>query len=361
MNNLLNKIYYNPSNPASFSSAEKVLIEARKTLPTIKRKDVENWLSKQLVATLHKPVRKNFKRNPVIAEHINENFQADLVDMKEFKNVNKNFTFILTVIDVFSKKAYAVPLKNKSAESVSKAFESILKTNVPTKLQTDNGLEFLNSSFKKLMKTYDINHFTSNNSDIKCSIIERFNKTLKSKMFKYFTNIGKRNYIEVLPQLITSYNNTYHRSIKMTPNQVTELNENEVFRNLYKVENKRALLKKFNKPKLALDDTVRLKYDSSKLDRSYYPNWTDATFKIKSKLKQINPLYTVVDEKNKPIKQRFYDKELQKIANTGIYRVEKILKERKVNNKKQYFVKWLNHDNTHNSWIEANQLLRNGK
>src|SRR5437868_12062726 len=126
---IFKNIYYNPSSPGSFGGRERLYLEAKKVNPDISKKDVKEWLSGQIVYTLHKPIRRHFKRNPVVAEYLNENFQADLIDMQEFANVNDNFKFILTVIDVFSKKAWACLIKNKSQNSVANAMELILKEN----------------------------------------------------------------------------------------------------------------------------------------------------------------------------------------------------------------------------------------
>ena len=355
---ILTKIYYNTSNPASFCGVEKLFKEAYKLNPLITHKQVKDWLSGELVYTLHKPVRKRFQRNPVVSERINECFQADLVDLKEFAKSNSNHPFILTVIDVFSKKAWAKALKNKTALTVTKAIEEIFRDNRPMKLQTDRGKEFENREFKGLMDKYRVNHFTTNNSDIKCSVVERFNRTLKNKMFRFFTKTGKRQYINVLEDLISSYNNTFHSTIGMTPNQVTEDNEGEVFEKIYGFKNKREMLRKLKSPNIKIGDNVRKKYDFKPLDRGYYPNWTDQVFKIDKTLRNYNkPLYNINDQKNKSHNRRFYPEEVQKIKENIIYRVEKILKERTKGKKKFYLVKWLNHPTTENSWEPSENIF----
>src|SRR5258708_37137271 len=113
--NTLHKIYYDTKNPASFSSVNKLYDEVIKKFPSTTLKDVGEWLSTQITYTLHKPSRKNFLRNKIIVGEINEQWEADLVDMKEFSKENDNYNFILTVIDVFSKYAFVVPLKQKTA------------------------------------------------------------------------------------------------------------------------------------------------------------------------------------------------------------------------------------------------------
>ena len=114
--------------------------------------------------------------------------EADLVDMSRLKKVNDGTTFILTVIDVFSKLAWCVPLKNKSAASMVAAFTQLLSNGAPNTLQTDKGTEFLNRSLQKLLKEHGVHHFATHNEETKASIVERFNRTLKTRMWRYFTN-----------------------------------------------------------------------------------------------------------------------------------------------------------------------------
>ena len=103
----------------------------------------------------------------------------------------------------------------------------------PIKLQTDDGKEFYNKTFQQLLNHYKIHHF-STSGDTKASVVERFNRTLKQRMFCYFTTNNTLKFVPVLQSLVKGYNRSYHRSIKMAPNQVTEANSSEVYANLYK-------------------------------------------------------------------------------------------------------------------------------
>ena len=113
--------------------------------------------------------------------------QADLVDMSRFKKVNDGTTFILTVIDVLFKLAWCVRLKNKTAATLVAAFTQLLSNWVPNTLQTDKGTDFLNRSLQKLLKEHGVHHFATHNEETKVSIVERFNRTLKTRMWRYFT------------------------------------------------------------------------------------------------------------------------------------------------------------------------------
>jgi IS30 family transposase len=171
-----------------------------------------------LVNELHKQVRKNFPRLHVKLKGINDLWQADFVEMTQFSKENKGFKYLMTVIDCFTKYAWAVPLKNKSSTVVSSALEKIIreKKEAPVHLQTDNGTEFYNSTFKKLMEKYKIKHYSSY-SHLKASIVERFNRTLKNMMWKQFSLQGSYKWLPILQSTLQKYNNNFHRTIQTAP------------------------------------------------------------------------------------------------------------------------------------------------
>ena len=132
---------------------------------------------------MHKPVRRKFPRNRVYVAYKDQPFETDLVDMSHLSKYNDGSRYLLTCTDVLSKYAWVVPLKNKSGEYVAKAFQSILTYTgrYCQKLHTDEGKEFYNSKFRAMLKLYDIEHFSLGNKKIKCSVVERFNRTLKTE------------------------------------------------------------------------------------------------------------------------------------------------------------------------------------
>jgi hypothetical protein len=353
----LYKIYYNPANSAGFSSVQKLYEAIKSKFPDTTKNKVKNWLRGELAYTLHFPARKNFSRNRILVSHINEQWEADLVDLKEISKYNDNYKYILTVIDCFSKFAFAVPLKAKDANSIMSAFKEIFKNKLCFKLRTDRGTEFLNSQVQNLFKKFNINHFTSYNDTIKCAIIERFNRTLKTKMFKYFTAFGTRRYIDTLEKFLSSYNDTKHRSIKMKPKEVTKNNEKIVFKNLYNGLSMRELIKKVKNPSLKIGEKVRKKYTVGPLEKSYYPNWSDHIYTVDKSIKEENPLYHLKDYSGKPVKQRFQREELQKVEE-NLHRIEKIIKSKVSKGKKQHFVKWLNYPDTFNSWVLDKDIVK---
>jgi len=265
------------------------------------------------------------------------------------------------IINLFSKKLRVITMKNKSSLEVIKVFKEIFKTMKPMKLRTDRGKEFDNAMFRRFCQINNVNFFTTQNRDIKCAVVERVNRTIKSKMNKYFTSIGNHRYINYLPQLINSYNNKIHRTIKMAPNEVNEENEPEVFENMYNTKNLLSLIgKKSIRPKLKVGDQVRQKLDLSVLDKSYYPLWTNMVYKIDKIYNKLSrPQYTLEIDGDK-LPRRFYPEELQHVLidEDSEWLIEKIIGYRTRVGQRQALVKWRGYPSHYNQWIPVEQIRR---
>ena len=208
--------------------------------------------------------------------------------MSRLKKVNDGKTFILTVIDVFSKLAWCVPLKNKSAASLVATFIQLLSNRAPNTLQTDKGPEFLNRSLQKFLKEHGVHHFATHNEETKASIVERFNRTLKTRMWRYFTKTQSVRYVDVLQAFMISYNDTYHRSIGMAPSEVTSTNQETVWQRLYGHES-------VGTPKFRVGDRVRISKAKRHFEKGYMANWTEERFTIVDAHRSDPPVYRLVD------------------------------------------------------------------
>jgi len=333
--------YLVPREPGSFGSVAGLTRYAVKP-----KTDVVRWLSGQDAYTLHKPVRKIFRRRRTFSKGINDLFQADLVDVSALSRYNDGYRFLLCCIDVFAKKAWVVPLKNKSGESVKLAFEKIFADQKPNMIQTDKGTEFLNSTVQSLFARHDIKHYTSENEDIKAAVVERFNRTLRSKMWRYFTYAKTRKYVDVLEDLVESYNNTFHRSIGMAPNEVTVDKQQQIAEKLYPIKQKPTY-------KFAVGDSVRIGRGKHVFKRGYVQGWSDEIFTVRERYPTDPPTYGIADYGGEPIKGKFYAQELQKVNKEGdVYEVEGIVKTRRRGGKIEYFVKWKGYPEKFNSWVD---------
>lgn len=164
----------------------------------------------QIVQEIHRYARKNYERRKYSMRGIANTLQADLIEMQSYKKKNRGYRYILIVIDVFSKRAYAEPLKDKTAKEVSEAMEKIFQKvgHSIRNLHTDDGKEFFNGTMKRLLIRHDnINHY-STYSDKKASIVERLIRTIKRKLYMQFNLRGSNKWYDILQEVINIYNNT---------------------------------------------------------------------------------------------------------------------------------------------------------
>lgn len=341
----MNKVYQkytNPFLPGSFSGLSGYLRNNKKD-----KVDILNELNKHETFTLHRPVKHNFPRNKTLVFGIDHCWQADLVDVHQIKYQNKHNNYILTCIDVFSKYAWAIPIKTKTAENTKIGFETILKEGrIPKNIYIDGGNEF-KGVCKKYLENKGIKIYVTK-SKHKASVVERFNRTLKEKMWRMFTKYKNKRYIEILPLLLTSYNNSYHRSIKTLPIKVNTNNQNRIFYNLYGFYKKDGddNLIKF---KFKIGDYVRISIDKNIFEKGYTPNWSKEIFIIDKIIPKQYPIYKINSLNGEELGLFYYDTELQKVNTQEFpYDTYEILKE----NQSKYLVKQLNTDNSNIAiWI----------
>ena len=349
---MFERLYYNLNSPVSFGGREKLFKEANRLNENISREDVQNWLRKQVTYTLHRPVQLKFQTRPVLVYDIDEQWQMDLVDLSKLSKYNSGYKYLLVCIDILSKFAWIEPLKTKTSSELKEAIQKVFLKDgrQPLMIQTDKGTEFLNSLVKNMLKEKKIKLFTTN-SERKASVVERLNRTMKSIMFKYFTQKSTRKYIDVLPDLVRRYNTSFHRSIKMRPVDVNKSNVPQVWINLY--EDKPVKSKK----RLSIGDFVRISIETLPFQKRYQEIWTEEIFIITHYVEGNPTVYKLEDQGGEPIKGTFYYEELQKVIEPSAYRIERIIrKKRTTDGKLIYYVKWKGYPEKFNSYVPAEDL-----
>ena len=184
---------FKPRSP--WDIAAYTAIKSKKTLGL----GIENH-NKILSEELHKPKRKNYPRCRIIVNHIDEIFAADLVEMQKFAKLNKGYRYLLTCIDIFSKFAWVIPLKDKKGINVKNALQKIFKQRKCKFLWTDRGTEFYNKQVQDLLNENNIKLYSTNNSEIKSAVVERFNRTFKNMMYKKFTENNNTTFYNILDE-----------------------------------------------------------------------------------------------------------------------------------------------------------------
>ena len=206
---LLKDLYLSASKPSSLGGIDRLLREARKQIPGIKREEVREFLETQYAYTRHKPARRKFLKRAVIAVSINDVYQMDLVDLQKFAEFNDGVRYLLTAIDCFTRYAFAVPLKSKKPEIIQALSEIFKEYGIPLKIFTDKGTEFLNKHVKAFLKELNVQQWYSNNPG-KAVMVERFNRTLKERLWVHMSDQNDYRYIDVLADVVSSYNNSEH-------------------------------------------------------------------------------------------------------------------------------------------------------
>ena len=354
MDEYLAQVYYNPKRSGALGGVERLYRDVKKDGKyDISHAQLKKWLMKQDTYTLHKPARRHYKRNRVIVGGIDELWQMDLADMQAIAAENDGYRYLLVCIDVFSKYVWVIPLKTKTGPALVTAFKKILESGrKPQKIQTDQGTEFFNKHFKDLMKKEEIQLYNTYN-ETKASVVERVIRTLKTRMWRYFTAKKTMRYIEVLQDLVDLYNRSKHRSIQKKPINVTQNNEREVWHTLYGEREKEGPVKY----KFEVGDQVRISKMKRTFEKGYLPNFSKEIFTVSQQIPRHPPVYKLKDYDQEELSGTFYNEELQKvIKEDDVYEVEKILKKRGKGKNREVYVKWLGYPAKFNSWIPASEV-----
>ena len=225
---------------------------------------------------------------------------------------------------------------------------------MPKKLWVDKGTEYYNTHVKNLMKSKNVEMYSTENEE-KSSVCERWNRTIKTMMWKQFTIQNNTQYLDILPRILEKYNNRKHTSIKMSPVEASlKKNEDEVYANLYGDEGELAEVRKglAPRPKFAVGDHVRItKFKRKVFDKGFTPNWTEEIFVV-DEIQYTDPItYKLKDLLGEEIKGAFYEQEMMK-AKQEIFRIEKVIRK----SKGKALVKWSGYPEKFNSWVDESEL-----
>lgn len=321
------------------------------------------WYNLQDTNLLHRQSKRKFTRMPVVVKGVGEQLQMDLISLQNFaadneapfkmpgksKPSKRPMKYILCIIDVFSKKAWAYPLPSKEGEVVKavltrfldkyKAEESEVNGGrpYPRKIQSDKGSEFSNAPMLKLFEERGIDYFQTDNPETKASIVERFNRTLMSYINRYYTYEYQkvkmkeekkkkgvkgtdwrvpRRWVDVLPDIVDNYNNRYHRTINMAPNEVSYQNEVDIIAYMNsKACAKKAQLVGKSKPQkpFKVGDKVLINIYSAKFRKGYTQQWRDEVFVVDRVIYTNNQyMFKLKDLDDEPLRGSFYKHELQR-------------------------------------------------
>ena len=289
-------IYKDPKNPASYSSNVRAFMNQKRSI------------------SIHKKRIKNFTRRQIIVPGPFHSISADLIDYQSYSRINSGYNYILTVIDMFSRMAFARPLKTKTALEVSEALDEIISSMqfVPKFFTSDKGREFdiRNQYFHGVIveKFHMVVYFTTGIK--KNSMVERLNRTLKERLERFFSETGRKRWIDALPDFISNINNSINRTIGMRPVDVTLENADKIWKKIYPNANKTPKC-----DKILVGDRVRIAIEKQIFSKGYHQNWSDELYTVK----RIEPsmgicLYILEDNDKNEIKRKYYIFELNFVS-----------------------------------------------
>ena len=359
LDNFLSKIYYSLNSPASYAGIHRVYEEARRKYPKIKFQDVYNFLHKQRVYTMHRPSRKNFPRLVTRPSGLHTDWQADLAIFDQIAKHNDSKRYLLVCIDVLSRKIFASPVKTKRSEDMIEAFEKIFKMSegiMPHKLYTDRGLEFEAKRMKEYFRTKDIDKRVVYSPDVHASMAERANRTIKERLYRYFSEKNTLRWVEAIQKIVSGINSSVNRVTGVTPNSVTFKNSQNLFERLYKGTDDPIKITS----KLEPGQVVRISKEKGKFEKGYLPNYTDELFLINTTNDARTPItYRLKDFEDNPIEGIFYREELVPTQEDTTHRIAEILKTRTTRTGiKQHFVRWVGYKDIYNSWVNDSDIVR---
>ena len=348
MTDILHDLYYDQKHPAGYASVRKLAKASG-----LSESKVKAWLRGQRTYTLHTMARKTYPTRQYIVHDIDEQWQADLADVGLLAEYNKGYHFILTVIDLFSRYAWARPLKSKHGKEVAAAFKDIFaEGRIPKRIQTDQGKEFENRHVRTLFHQHGIELF-SIKSAYKAALVERFNRTLKHRLWRYFTSKHTSKWTDILQDAVHAYNHSVHRMIGRKPAEVTASMVDEL-------REKRQQRPKPPRGKndIKVGDKVRISKVKSVFDKGYLPNWTEEIMTVAEIDDKDTPrMYKLKDEQGEVIEGSFYREEIELITkDDDVFLVEKIIRYQRRHGERWALVQWLGYPTSMNSWVRDSDL-----
>lgn len=365
---LLYKLYYEDHYTFGRDRLYKY-IQANYPDSFISRRMVAQWLAKQQVHQLFTQTKTTKDIQHTVLKQPHTQIGIDLVDMQndEFKG----FKYILTCIDLFSKKAYVAALPNKEEPTVTKAMEQLIKNEIHyvTSIRSDRGTEFINDKFIKMLEKYGIKSVLSLAGKPQSNgNIERFNKTLKRLLNMSMKVLGTKDWPSVLHVIVENYNNTVHVTTNKTPNYLDEEIGNKKVLKVAenKIRKKVQSKNENNIPKFKIGDKVRRKLSPDEQGRGG-ENWSTELYTIYRVLKPRTPYSStayLIQDKDEKYDKKYYNNDLlfipavqNKINQPKRYTVLRLIRPVTHNKEPAYVVKWKGYGDKDNTIEPRDQLL----
>jgi hypothetical protein len=359
INEYLSSIYYDPLHPGSYSGVNKFWNAIKNdNVYNLTFKQVKNWLRKQEGYVRHRPPPRIFPRQKILMSSLDEQWDADIMDMQKFSKQNGGYKYLAVFIDIFSRYIWVEPMKTKKNEEMLKVIYRVFnKGRKPLYLRTDQGNEYTGKYVQHFLRKNDVHHFTALNP-IHANYAERLIRTLKGKIYRLFTANQNKKYINHLDDIVEGYLNTVHNSTKMRPIDITEKNAQDVYEKLYlpqqiELENTEI------KYDFEIGDKVHMVMDRSVFHKAYKETYFQEIFVIYSRTPTHPPRYKLRDLLKQEIKGTFYSQQLTTVPydyTDGLKSVEKVIRYRQGVTGKEALVRWKGYAPKYDTWLSVEDI-----
>uniref|UniRef100_A0A914H3F8 Integrase catalytic domain-containing protein n=1 Tax=Globodera rostochiensis TaxID=31243 RepID=A0A914H3F8_GLORO len=266
--------------------------------------------------------------------------QADLADFQALSRKNSGNRYLLLAVDVLSRRMFGAPVKSKKPADMKRAFEELFgqMPKLPETLYTDRGLEFVAKPLKEFYAEKGIQKFETS-SKKKAAVAERAIRTLKTRLYKYFSAKNTSTWVDVLAEFLAAINNSVCRATGLKPLDIDEQNAREVWKKVYG----EAIEPSSKGPKIKLGENVRIPEPKHIFEKGYMPNYSDHVYTVDERRSSKPEHYFLKDYYGTKLKRKFYLPELTKVKvdKNTLYRVEKKYKERMRDGQKEMLVKFI--------------------
>ncbi len=325
----------------------------------ITHKDCRDFLRAIPTYTLYRPARKNFPRNVIRAEEVGEILQIDICFLKQYKKDNDDFAYVLIATDTFSKYTLLVPLQNRTPGAIIEALKEVFQSGVkPTKIYWDREGAFVSKEVQNFLKTAKVSNY-STKSKVKAPQAERFIRTLRNAIMRYFRGNNTRRWLEYVGTFIQNYNNRVHCTHRQKPADV--LGDPERNWAAWQAMYGQRLARKpcSNGPKVG--DYVRLSRLKQIFEKesSELGTFTEEVFRVDAvDRSQKWPMYQLNDLAGDAVEGKAYAEEIQVVHfdENSAFVIDRVKKRRHVNGVLQYFVSWRGWPPKFDSWINATDV-----
>ena len=369
---ILDHLYKDIHSPSAYTSLIPLYKEAIKLRRDITKNDVQKYLESQQTYTLHRRAVRRYPTLPTLAPGLHTEWQADLAIFDRISRQNRGYKYLLVCIDTLSRQIFVEPVKTKSAPDMVNAFDRIFSRPgiyIPWKIKTDQGKEFLARRVQDYFNEKNVQHHSMYNPRFHAGMAERANRTIKERLYRYFTERKTQNWTGVIQEIVDGINHSYNASIGMRPVDVNFKNAENVRQTLEqkaieKFQNKRG------KKKFKIGDKIRIEKHKHIFQKGFMPNFTSEIFVIDQVRDHVpyQPItYRIRDQNGELIKGWFYAHDFSRFRpeletnsqekGQPIYDIDKIIRKRKKEGREYLYVKWKGYGEEHNSWIPASTLL----